>query len=79
MFQFTETLEISGAKITVNIRLDTLSGAPNLLYIRQFYNYTRKTAQVVISLQTSCNKSVYNLSTSCACILVCCNKFGTSC
>ena len=27
--------------------------------------YTRKNAQVVTSLQTSCNKSVYKLSTSC--------------
>ena len=27
--------------------------------------YTRKNAQVVTSLQTSCNKSVHKLSTSC--------------
>ena len=29
------------------------------------YRYTRKNAQVVTSLQTSCNKSVHKLSTSC--------------
>ena len=28
-------------------------------------NYTRKNAQVVTSLQTSCDKSVHQLSTSC--------------
>ena len=43
-------------------------------------NYTRKNAQVVTSLQTSCNKSVHKLSTSSHCLfLVCCDKFGTSC
>ena len=30
-----------------------------------FWRYTRKNAQVVTSLQTSCNKSVHKLSTSC--------------
>ena len=30
-----------------------------------FVDYTRKNAQVVTSLQTSCNKSVHKLSTSC--------------
>ena len=29
--------------------------------------YTRKNAQVVTSLQTSCNKSVRKLSTNCVC------------
>ena len=29
------------------------------------FQYTRKNAQVVTSLQTSCNKSVHKLSTSC--------------
>ena len=29
------------------------------------FEYTRKNAQVVASLQTSCNKSVHKLSTSC--------------
>ena len=40
--------------------------------------YTRKNAQVVTSLQTSCNKSVHKLCSHCL-FLVCCDKFGTSC
>jgi hypothetical protein len=32
---------------------------------RQLYLYTRKNAQVVTSLQTSCYKAVHKLSTSC--------------
>jgi ferritin-like metal-binding protein YciE len=32
---------------------------------QQVWNYTRKNAQVVTSLQTSCYKSVHKLSTSC--------------
>ena len=32
---------------------------------RQFEHYTRKNAQVVTSMQTSCNKSVHKLVTSC--------------
>ena len=41
---------------------------------------TRKNAQVVTGLQTSCYKSVHKLSTSCvrtAFSYSCCNKFGT--
>ena len=40
--------------------------------------YIRKNAQVVTSLQTSCNKSVHNLCSHCL-FLVCCDKFGASC
>jgi hypothetical protein len=34
-------------------------------YINQLACYTRKNAQVVTGLQTSCYKSVHKLSTSC--------------
>jgi hypothetical protein len=40
--------------------------------------YTRKNAQVVTGLQTSCYKSVHKLSTSCV-RTACCNKFRTGC
>ena len=33
--------------------------------LEQIVDYTHKNAQVVTSLQTSCNKSVHKLSTSC--------------
>jgi hypothetical protein len=45
-------------------------------------NYTRKNAQVVTSLQTSCPKSVHNGCQQVGFALLvpsCCNKFGTSC
>ena len=35
------------------------------ILINTYTMYTRKNAQVVTSLQTSCNKSVHKLSTSC--------------
>jgi hypothetical protein len=35
-------------------------------HLHKTYTYTRKSAQVVTSLQTSCYKSVHKLSTSCA-------------
>ena len=41
--------------------------------------HTRKNAQVVTGLQTSCYKSVHKLSTSCVRTACCCNKFGTNC
>jgi hypothetical protein len=45
--------------------------------ISQLVSNTRKNAQVVTSLQTSCYKSVHKLSTSCVRTLPsCCNKFG---
>ena len=37
----------------------------HLIQAQQYFTYTRKNAQVVTSLQTSCNKSVYKLLTSC--------------
>ena len=41
-----------------------VTGVPKKVLLR-FDSYTRKNAQVVTSLQTSCNKSVHKLSTSC--------------
>jgi hypothetical protein len=67
------------------VKMLSASGFRNLYStmntIKRFENYTRKNAQVVTSLQTSCYKSVHKLSTSCvhtACSSSC-NKFGTSC
>jgi hypothetical protein len=51
----------------------------------RMFNYTRKNAQVVTGLQTSCYKSVHKLSTSCihtACsqlLQQVCNKLLTIC
>ena len=52
---------ISQTKGNIFIKVFSLSDDPGLANRK----YTRKNAQVVTSLQTSCNRSVHKLSTSC--------------
>ena len=51
-------LALSRCLKSVKIKLDSIS------FLQTCCEYTRKDAQVVTSLQTSCNKSVHTLSTS---------------
>ena len=71
----TAVVYYSTARLSADVTCSILqyNTAVSLSYLQ----YTGKNAQVVTSLQTSCNKFVHKLSTSCF-RTACCNKFGTS-